>query len=223
MKKSLIVFGVGQQSDIISFYLKKMGRKIDLYCVDSKYLKRSKFNKISVISTNELLKKYSPKKYNLHVAISYSRLNSLRQEKFNFFRKKGYYLESIVNNKSLYQTELRLGQNSVILDSFIQPKAKVGSNTFIWSGSVIGHHSNIGNHCWISSGVTFGGNCNIKDLSFFGMNSTVGHFVNIGKSCFVGSGTHITNSVKTNSVVISPDDKKIPFNARKFFEVKNFK
>ena len=88
MKKSLIVFGVGQQSDIISFYLKKMGRKIDLYCVDSKYLKQSKFNKIMVISTNELLKKYSPKKYNLHVAISYSKLNSLRQEKFNFFKKK---------------------------------------------------------------------------------------------------------------------------------------
>ena len=111
----------------------------------------------------------------------------------------------------------------MILDSFIQPKAKVGNNTFIWSGTVIGHHSNIGNHCWISSGVTFGGNCNIKDLSFFGMNSTVGHFVNIGKSCFIGSGTHITKSVKTNSVVISPDDKKIPFDARKFFEVKNFK
>ena len=55
------------------------------------------------------------------------------------------------------------------------------------------------------------------------MNSTVGHFVNIGKSCFIGSGTHITKSVKTNSVVISPDDKKIPFDARKFFEVKNFK
>ena len=77
-KKPLIVFGTGQQSDIISFYLKKMSRKIELYCVDDNHLKGNSFNKKGIISTTTLLKKYKPKDYNMHIAISYSELNSIK-------------------------------------------------------------------------------------------------------------------------------------------------
>ena len=222
-KKPLIVFGTGQQSDIISFYLKKISRKIDLYCVDDKHIKENTFNKISIIPTSSLLKKYKPKNYNIHIAISYSKLNSVRHEKFLFFKKKGYFLESVINNEKLINTSKRIGENVVILDSYIQPDARIGNNTFIWSGSVIGHHTSIGESCWISSGVAIGGNCKIKKLSFFGMNATIGHFVDIGKTCFIGSGTHVTKKITSNSVVINPDSKKLTFDVKKFFEIKKFR
>jgi len=173
INKSLIVFGTGQQSEIISFYLKRQSRKVKFYCVDDKYFKKNKFQGINVISTSELLKKFKPQNYNLHIAISYSELNSLRSSKYNFFKKKGYKFENVTHNTNLSKIDLIIGENVVILDSFIQPKSKIGDNTFIWSGSIIGHHSDIGKHCWISSGVAIGGNCKIRDHTFFGMNVAV--------------------------------------------------
>jgi len=98
ISKSLIVFGTGQQSEIISFYLKRQSRKVKFYCVDDKYFKKNKFQGINVISTSELLKKFKPQNYNLHIAISYSELNSLRSSKYNFFKKKGYKFENVTHN-----------------------------------------------------------------------------------------------------------------------------
>ena len=121
------------------------------------------------------------------------------------------------------KSEFRLGENAVVLDSYIQPYATIGNNSFIWSGSTVGHHSSIGNNCWISSGSTIGGNCKIRDFSFLGLNSTIGHFVNIGKKCFVGSSAHVTKSVTSNSVVVQNDSKKISFDPVKFLEINNFK
>ena len=66
-------------------------------------------------------------------------------------------------------------------------------------------------------------NNEIKEFSFLGLNSTIGHFVNIGKKCFVGSSAHITKNVKSNSIVVQNDSKKISFDPIKFLEINNFK
>ena len=222
-EKLLIIFGTGQQSDIITFYLNKMSKKIYAYCVDDKFYKKDKFKNKKIITTKDLLKKYKPKDIKLHVAISYAKLNQLRYEKYKFFKDKGYSFESVVSNTNLSKSEFRLGENAVVLDSYIQPHVTIGNNSFIWSGSTVGHHSSIGNNCWISSGSTIGGNCKIKDFSFLGLNSTIGHFVNIEKKCFVGSSAHITKNVKSNSIVVQNDSKKISFDPIKFLEINNFK
>ena len=222
-KKLLIVFGTGQQSDIVSFYLNKLSTNIHAYCVDDKFYKKDTFKNKMVITTKELLKKYRPSHYKLHIAISYKKLNKLRFEKYDFFKKKGYSFKSIIYNSNIEKSDVKLGQNIVILDSNIQPFTKIGNNSMIWSGSILGHHSSIGNNCWITSGSTIGGNCKIGDFSFLGLNTTIGHFVNIGKKCFIGSSTHITKNVSTRSVVIESDSKKILFDPEKFLEIKNFK
>tara|TARA_B100001093_G_scaffold384643_1_gene370360 strand:- start:12770 stop:13444 length:675 start_codon:yes stop_codon:yes gene_type:complete len=221
--KSLIIFGTGQQSDIISFYLKKLSIKIFAYCVDDKFYKKSKFKNKQIITTKELLKKYNPKNYNLHIAISYKKLNQIRDEKYKFFKKKGYSFANVIYNTNIKKGDVKLGENIVILDSYIQPFTKIGNNTFVWSGSTLGHHCTIGNSCWISSGSTIGGNCKIRDYSFLGLNSTIGHFVNVGKKCFVGSAAHVTKNISSKSVVIQNDSKKISYDPEKFLEINNFR
>jgi sugar O-acyltransferase (sialic acid O-acetyltransferase NeuD family) len=222
-EKQLIVFGTGQQSDIITNYFNKLSKKIYAYCVDDKFYKKSKFKNKKIITTKELLKKYSPKNYKLHIAISYKKLNQIRDEKYKLFKKKGYSFENVIYNTNLKKGEVKVGENTVILDSYIQPYTKIGNNTFIWSGSTVGHHSSIGNSCWISSGSTIGGNCKIRDYNFLGLNSTIGHFVNIGKKCFIGSAVHITKSITSKSVVIQNDSKKISYDPQKFLEINEFK
>ena len=57
--KPLIIFGIGQVSEILTFYLKKMERNIYAYCVDDKFYKKNFFKDKKVITTQELFKKTS--------------------------------------------------------------------------------------------------------------------------------------------------------------------
>ena len=161
--KPLIIFGTGQVSEILSFYLKKLGREIFAYCVDEKYYKKTSFKNKKIITTKELYKRFKPKEVNLHIAIYYKKLNLLREKKFLEFKKKGYFLESFISNKNLYNSNFKIGENCLILDSHIQPYSKILNNVYIWSGSIIGHHSIIKDHVWISSGTALGGNSKIYD------------------------------------------------------------
>ena len=135
--KPLIIFGTGQVSEILSFYLKKLGREIFAYCVDEKYYKKTSFKNKKIITTKELYKRFKPKDVNLHIAISYKKLNHLREKKFLEFKKKGYFLESFVSNKNLYNSNFKIGENCLILDSHIQPYSKISDNVYIGPNSSI--------------------------------------------------------------------------------------
>jgi sugar O-acyltransferase (sialic acid O-acetyltransferase NeuD family) len=221
--KQLIVFGTGQQSDIATYYLNKLSIDIACFCVDEKFYKKNTFKKKKVISTNQLLNRYEPSQYKIHVALTYKGLNQLRFDKYSLFKRKGYEFQNIIYNSNLDLKNSKVGENVVILDSFIQPYTKIGNNTFIWSGTTVGHHSSLGNNCWISSGTTIGGNCKINDFNFLGLNSTIGHFVSIGKKCFIGSSSHITRNISAQNVVIQNDSKKILFDPEKFLQINEFK
>jgi sugar O-acyltransferase (sialic acid O-acetyltransferase NeuD family) len=217
--KPLIIFGIGQVSEILTFYLKKMERNIYAYCVDDKFYKKNFFKNKKVITTQELFKKFSPNDFNLHVAISYKKLNCIREKKYLEFKKKGYFLESFVNNKSLYNSNFKIGENSIILDANIQPYAKIFNNVYIWSGSTIGHHSHVKNHAWISSGSSIGGNSKIYEKCFLGMNTTIGHYVKIKKNCFISAGSTITKDVESNTVVLHEESKKLDYSPKDFMEI----
>lgn len=150
-------------------------------------------------------------------------MNQLRFDKYSLFKRKGYEFQNIIYNSNLDLKNSKVGENVVILDSFIQPYTKIGNNTFIWSGTTVGHHSSLGNNCWISSGTTIGGNCKINDFNFLGLNSTIGHFVSIGKKCFIGSSSHITRNISAQNVVIQNNSKKILFDPEKFLQINEFK
>ena len=62
------------------------------------------------------------------------KLNQIRYEKYLFFKKKGYSFDNVVYNSNCSGREMKIGENIVILDSFLQPHTKVGNNTFIWAG-----------------------------------------------------------------------------------------
>tara|TARA_B100001059_G_C17786365_1_gene557346 strand:+ start:595 stop:1269 length:675 start_codon:yes stop_codon:yes gene_type:complete len=221
--KPLIIFGTGQVSEILSFYLNKLGREIFAYCVDEKYYKKTSFKNKAVMTTKELFKNYKPKDINLHIAISYNELNNLREKKFLEFKKKSYFLESFISNKNLYNSNFKIGENCLILDSHIQPYSKILDNVYIWSGSIIGHHSVIKKHVWISSGTAIGGNSKIFDKCFLGMNTTIGHFVKIEKNCFISAGSTVIKNVEKNNVVFQAESKKLGYSAKDFMKITDIK
>ncbi len=70
----------------------------------------------------------------------------------------------------------------------VQPFASIGRNTIVWSGNHIGHHSRIGDNCFIASHVVISGSVTVGDNSFLGVNATLRDNITLGERCIVGAG-----------------------------------
>ena len=58
----------------------------------------------------------------------------------------------------------------------------------LWSGNHIGHHSKIGDNCFVSSHVVVAGCVNIGENCFLGVNSTLRDNITLGSHVVVGAG-----------------------------------
>src|SRR3546814_4532198 len=65
----------------------------------------------------------------MHVALSYNRLNRLREDKYHSAKAAGYRLASYVCSRSVVWPDLSVGDNCFILENqTIQPTVKIGNN-----------------------------------------------------------------------------------------------
>jgi sugar O-acyltransferase (sialic acid O-acetyltransferase NeuD family) len=161
----------------------------------------------------------------MHVALSYRRLNKLRQEKFEQAKTAGYELASYVCSKSVLWNDRRIGENCFILENqTIQPTVVIGNNVMIWSGNHLGHGSIIADHTYIASHVVISGHCKIGERCFLGVNSTLRDFVTVGDDVFVGMQAAIVQDVAPGSVVIGQSGEILPADDRraKFLKQKYF-
>lgn len=205
MKKKLIIFGSSEIAEIADFYFSNFSNyEVKYFSVDQEYIKEDKFCKKPVISFNEIEKKLTPSEYDFHVALSYKKLNKLRESKFYEVKKKGYNCANFVSSST--HTNLKnvsIGENCFILENqTIQNEVKIGNNVMIWSSNHIGHQSIISNHNYISSHVVISGHCKIGERCFFGVNSSVSDFCNIGDDCFIGMGANVNKDMKNNSTAL---------------------
>ena len=223
--KKLIIFGIGQTSEIFTHYFNKdSDYEIVAYSADDKFCKKKNFKKKPLIPLSKLKKAFSPKNYSIFIAISYSQNNLKRKNKFLEIKKKGYKFANYISTKSNFVPKILHGENIAILENqSIQPFVKIEDNVFIWSGCVLGHHSKIKSHCWITSGTNIGGNVKISERCFFGLNSTIGHMTNIGENCFIGANALVTKHIKKNSVYINNDTKKFKLDIKNFNRLTEFK
>ena len=205
MNNRLVIFGTNEIADLACFYFKNDSPfKIEAFTVDDDYIKEDSFNGIPIVPYSDIENKFPPDQFYMHIAISYQKLNRLRQEKFNRSKSQGYKLASYLSSKSVFWNDLNYGQNCFILENqTIQPNVKIGDNVMIWSGNHIGHGTVIKDHAYISSHVVLSGHSKIGERCFLGVNSTIRDFCNIGNDCFIGMDAAITKNMNDGSVAIS--------------------
>lgn len=224
--KDLVIFGTAEVADLAHFYFKHdSGCRVVAFTVDDAYVKDACFNGLPVVPFSQLIERFPPATHDMHVALSYVRLNQLREEKYVQAKATGYTLASYVCSKSVTWPDLTIGENCFILENqTIQPTVKIGNNVMIWSGNHLGHGSTIGDHTYIASHVVVSGHCNIGKRCFFGVNSTVKDFTEIGDDCFVAMDASITRNLSSGAVALgSPaeifdaDDRRAQSIKKKYF------
>jgi sugar O-acyltransferase (sialic acid O-acetyltransferase NeuD family) len=190
MKKSLVIFGSGDIAQLAHFYFSTdSAYEVVAFTVDAAYLTNTTFCGLPVIPFEKIAKQYAPEQYELFVALSYSKLNAVRKEKYLAAKAIGYRLASFISSRATVLNEGCIGENCFIFeDNTIQPFVTIGNNITLWSGNHIGHHSTIKDHCFIASHVVVSGGVEIGEQCFIGVNATLRDHIKVGERCVVGAG-----------------------------------
>ncbi len=225
MSKEIIIFGIGKIADVIQFYMREeSGLPVRAFTVDKEYVTSPTFNGLPVVPFEDLEKAYPADRFSVFVALGYHDLNALRAEKIAQVEAQGYEIISYIHPDSGAPKDLVHGKNCFIMNNVcIHPRVRLGDDVFVWSGTIIGHHSTIGHHNWLTSATNISGNVTVGNNCFFAINSTVGHSVQIGSEVFIGANTLIIKNIEDGIVVIIESDKPIKLNSKQFLRFSQFK
>lgn len=214
MNKPLVIFGTGDIAQLAHFYFSTDSKyDVAAFAVDAAYLTEDDFCGLPVTSFEEITNFYAPDQYDLFIALSYSKLNAVRKEKYLAAKSLGYQIASYVSSRATVLNDGRIGENCFILeDNTIQPFVRIGNNVTLWSGNHIGHHSVVHDHCFIASHVVVSGGVEIGEQCFIGVNATLRDHIKIGEKCVIGAGTLLLSDADPESVYIgqATERAKVP-------------
>ena len=214
MRKPLVIFGSGDIAQLAHYYFSTDSNyEVVAFTVDANYIKESEFCGLPVVAFEDVAKNYPPDSYDFFIALSYSKLNAVRKEKFLAAKEIGYKLVSFISSRATVLNEGRIGENCFIFeDNTIQPFVTIGNNVTLWSGNHIGHHSVIHDHTFIASHVVISGGVEIGEQCFVGVNATLRDHIKIGDRCVVGAGALLLADAAPEGVYIgtATERSKVP-------------
>ena len=214
MKKPLVIFGTGDIAQLAHFYFSRDSEyEVVAFTVDVAYRTETTFCDLPVIDFEEISKYYLPEQCEIFVALSYSKLNAVRKEKYLAAKALGYRIASFISSHATVLNDGRIGENCFIFeDNTIQPFVTIGNNVTLWSGNHIGHHSTIKDHCFIASHVVVSGGVEIGEQCFIGVNATLRDHIKIGERCVIGAGALLLADAEPEGVYIgaATERAKVP-------------
>lgn len=214
MKKGLVIFGSGDIAQLAHYYFSTDSNyEVVAFTVDAAYLAETDFCGLPVVPFEEVARKYSPEEFEFFVALSYSKLNAVRKEKYLAAKALGYRLASFVSSRATVLNDRCIGENCFIFeDNTIQPFVTIGNNVTLWSGNHIGHHSTIKDHCFIASHIVVSGGVEIGEQCFIGVNATLRDHIKIGEKCVIGAGALLLADAEAEGVYIgtATERAKVP-------------
>lgn len=214
MKRQIVIFGSGDIAQLAHYYFSSDSEyEVVAFTVDAEYIKESEFCGLPVIAFEDVVARFAPEKYDFFVALSYSKLNAVRKEKFLAVKALGYRLVSYISSHATVLNQGAIGENCFILeDNTVQPFVSIGDNVTLWSGNHIGHHSVIESHTFIASHVVISGGVKIGEQCFIGVNATLRDHIKVAERCVIGAGTLLLADADAEGVYIgsATERSKVP-------------
>lgn len=214
MRKRLVIFGSGDIAQLAYFYFNADSEyEVAAFTVDSSFIIEPTFCGRPVVAFEDMVMHYPPENYDLFIALSYSKLNAVRKEKYMAAKAFGYQLANYISSRATVMNEGRIGDNCFILeDNTIQPFVSIGNNVTLWSGNHIGHHSVIRDHTFIASHAVISGGVEVGEQCFIGVNATLRDHIKVGNKCVVGAGALLLADAEPDGVYIgtATERSKVP-------------
>jgi len=204
MRTPLVIFGSGDIAQLAYVYFSTDSEyEVVAFTVDAAHRTEETFCGLPVIAFEEICKYYAPEQCECFVALSYSKLNAVRKEKYLAAKALGYRMASFISSHATVLNEGCIGENCFIFENnTIQPFVTIGNNVTLWSGNHIGHHSTIKDHCFLASHVVVSGGVEIGEQCFIGVNATLRDHIKVGEKCVIGAGALLLADTEPEGVYV---------------------
>ena len=200
----LVLFGAGDIARLAHFYFSTDSPyEVVGFAVDRAYRDADTLCGLPVVASDEVAERFPAADHAMFVALSYTRMNAVRRQKYDEMKRLGYSLASYISSRCSFLTREPVGDNLFILeDNTVQPFVTIGDNVTLWSGNHIGHDSRVGSHTFISSHVVVSGHVRIGESCFIGVNATLRNAIAIGDRSLIGAGAVIMKDTAPGSVYL---------------------
>ena len=210
--KKIIIFGNSVFAEHIWFLLTHDSPyEVVAFTVDHKYIRGDHLFGLPVVPFETIEAVFPPSEYGMIVAVSFQRVNRLREEKYIQAKAKGYQLINYLSSRASSFPGLVTGDNCIILEnSIIGSFVEIGNDVIVASAAIIGHHAILKDHSFISPGAIILGGVIVEEFCLIGANATVKEEVKVARECLIGSGVSITNNTLERGVYFNPDPELYP-------------
>lgn len=207
----VIVFGNSVFAEHVYYLLTHDSQyEVTAFTVDSKYIVADKLFGVPVVPFENVEHFLKPTDYQMIVAVSFQKVNRLREEKYSQAKSKGYHLINYLSSMATTYPDLDVGDNCIISEnSIVGPFVKIGNDVFVGSGAIIGHHTVLDSHCFVSPGAVVLGGVTVEEYCLIGANATVKEQVTITRECIVGSGVTINNNTQEKGIYVNPPAERL--------------
>jgi sugar O-acyltransferase (sialic acid O-acetyltransferase NeuD family) len=204
----VVIFGAGDFARVAQFYLARDSEhRVVAFTAHERRITAPRLDGLDVVPFERLAESYPPRQCAMFVALGYRGVNQARASIYEECERRGYELISYVNSRAVCWADEPIGKNCFILEgNIVQPFVRLGNDVILWGGSRIGHHTTIGDHCFISSAV-IAGNVHVWAYTFVGVNATVRDGITIGERCVIGAGALILRNTKPDEVYMGSATK----------------
>lgn len=223
MKKPLLIIGAGEFADIAYEYFSvDTDYVVAGFAVEAAYLTQTVKFGLPVVALEAIESHFPPGSVEVHVAVTSTSLNQVRERLFGILRAKGYRFASYVSPRAFVWRTAKLGENVFIFeDNVVQHGVQIGDGVVLWSGNHIGHQSRVGDFCFVSSHVVISGYCTIGRRSFLGVNATLADHISIAADTFVGLASVLNKSVDEPGQILTGNPALASkVSAYRYFKVK---
>ena len=206
-----IIFGNGSVARLVYNDLTyNSPHEVVAFCVDPEYIVEKKLLGLPVVPFEEVASLYPPSEHKMFVAVGYSKVNKIREERYLDAKKAGYEFGNFIAKTAITYPDLQIGENCVIGNySIVHPDVRIGNNVLIGSGCLIGHDVELGDHCFVSDYVAISGWVKVQQNCFFGTGATIRNKVAVGREAIIGAAAVIMEDVEERSVYFSEPSIKL--------------
>lgn len=202
--KKIVLFGNSIYAESVYFSLRyDSSFEVVGFTVDQEYIGDNTLSGLPVVPFEHVESTFPPAEHQMFLALSFQRLNRLREEKYYQAKAKGYEFITYISSKTTTWPGLIIGDNCLASEyTTIGPRVEIGNNVTIGPNVTIGHHVVIKDHCFISAGVVILGGVTVGPYCLIGASSTINEGITIASECLIGSGVTITNSTREKGVYL---------------------
>jgi len=192
-QKNVILIGGGGHASVIADILKQQHRDIKAIVSTVDVSSRRIFDGIDVLSHDDDIAKFDPKKVSLVNCIGVLPGSGIKKTVNEKYLAKGYVFETVVADGAYVSPYAVLAPGvQVFTGAVIQAGAVIGSHTVINTGAIIEHDSRIGSYNFVAPRAVICGQCETEDDVFVGVNATIIQNIRLGKGTVVTAGALVT-------------------------------